>query len=78
LQALRLSQPAIGMIEWTLAGFVDVTRCELVETPSSCAVGLQMGDELILAELWPSVEQARARAGELRARLLARGWIERD
>jgi hypothetical protein len=37
-----------------------------------------MGDEIILAELWPSAEQAQARARELRARLLSRGWLARD
>ena len=61
---------------WTLAGFVDVMRCELAAYPEGCALGLRMGDELILAELWPDVQQARARAGELRNRLLTRGWIE--
>jgi hypothetical protein len=63
------------MIAWTLAGFVDLMRCELAETPAGCTLGLRMGNELILAELWPSVEQARARAEDLRHRLLARGWL---
>jgi hypothetical protein len=36
-----------------------------------------MGDELILAELLPDFQQARARAEQLRVRLPARGWIER-
>jgi hypothetical protein len=63
---------------WTLAGFADVMRCELAESPAGYALGLRMGDEIILAELWPDAEQAKARAEELRARLLARGWPERD
>jgi hypothetical protein len=65
------------VIRWALAGFVDVMRCELTETPVGCALGLRMGDELILAELWPSVEDAQARAEDLRGRLLRRGWLER-
>lgn len=79
-QAIRTG-PAIairgGMIEWSLAGFTDVMHCEVVEAPGGCAVGLRMGDELILAELWPNVERARTCARELRTRLLARGWVER-
>ena len=53
-------------------------RCETEETAGGCALGLLMGDELILAELWPSAENARARALALRAHLLTRGWLEQD
>jgi hypothetical protein len=34
-----------------------------------------MGDELILAELLPGVEEATIRARDLRAKLSARGWV---
>jgi hypothetical protein len=62
-------------VVWRLAGFVDVTTCEIVETPNGVAVGLRMGDELILAELLPGVEEATIRARGLRAKLSARGWV---
>jgi hypothetical protein len=62
-------------IIWRLAGFVDVTTCEIVETPNGVALGLRMGNDLILAELWPTVEEAAMRASALRARLSARGWV---
>lgn len=65
------------VILWTLAGFVDVIHCELAEAPIGCALGLRVGHEQILSYLWPDAEQAHARARELRARLLARGWLER-
>jgi hypothetical protein len=63
---------------WTLSGFAEVMRCATIETPNGCALGLFMGDELVLAELWPTVEDACERAQALRVRLLARGWLERD
>jgi hypothetical protein len=66
-------QHSAPVVLWTLAGFADVWRCELED----CAIGLFMGHELFLAELWPSAEDARARARALRAQLLARGWLER-
>ena len=62
-------------IVWQLAGFADVTTCEIVETPNGVVVGLRMGDELILAELLPTVGQAAIRASDLHARLSTRGWV---
>jgi hypothetical protein len=42
-------------------------RCETPSTPKGCAVGLFMGNALILAELWPSAEEAGALGRALRA-----------
>jgi hypothetical protein len=39
---------------------------------------MRVGDELVLSEMWPSVQQAHARERELRGRLLSGGWPERD
>ena len=63
------------IVIWQLAGFVDVTICEIVETTNGVAFGLRMGNDLILAELWPTDEEAAMRASVLHARLSARGWV---
>jgi hypothetical protein len=67
----RCTGGAMTEIRWTLAGFVDVIRCELAEAPAGYALGLRMGDELILAELWPNVEQAPGTGAE---RLFDSSW----
>jgi hypothetical protein len=63
---------------WVLSGYADVMRCDILEMSASITLRLFMGDELILEELWPDATSAVTRAGELRGRLLSRGWLERD
>jgi hypothetical protein len=73
-----ISSPQTTIV-WELAGFVDVMRCELVRDRSGgYALGLHMGDELILAEWWHDEPSALRRANEIQQRLLSRGWLPRD
>jgi hypothetical protein len=67
-----------AVIVWELSSFVEAMRCELKETAEGFALGLRMGDELILTELLPDEQQARRRASELRTRMMQRGWLERQ
>ena len=51
------------MTLWALAGFADVLCCCEIEPQSDgCALGVRMGDEFILTEWLPGLNNGRASA----------------
>jgi hypothetical protein len=73
----RERQAAAGMrvVLWRMRGAVEHLVCVSIATSFGYALGLELGAELILLELQPSLELLVAKSDRLERWLLARGWL---
>ncbi len=60
---------------WRMQGAVEQLVCVSIATSFGYALGLELGAELILLELQPSLELLVAKSNRLERWLLARGWV---
>lgn len=75
----RLVDPAgTRVVLWRLRGAIEELVCLAVTTSFGYALGLELGSELVLLELQPTLELLVERSVRLERWLLTRGWIALD
>lgn len=63
---------------WRARGAADDLRALAIETSFGYALGLELGHELVLLHLQPSLDVLVAYADRIEAALLAQGWRRID
>lgn len=71
----RQAAAGVRVVLWRMRGAVESLVCVSVATSFGYALGLELGAELILLELQPSLELLVAKSARLERWLLAHGWL---